>query len=133
MNIKQCIAWGVLTASLSALGACKKNADMLLPDAAPSGAVGTVAAAEPSSPAPADSSGDVAPLAPLAPLAHTLPPPVAAAKPGVAPRPATSASAPPATTALPPACAAAKVMLANGRQKEFETLKSACLASGGHL
>ena len=36
-------------------------------------------------------------------------------------------------TKNPDECDAAKVMLANGRQAEFETLKAACLAKGGHL
>lgn len=102
---------------------CKKKVDMQLPDSgAITPTVKTTAAAETATPA---APTDDPPLATLAPT-KAPPMPVYTAKPAGS---NTAAAAGP----QPPECDAAKVMLANGRQKEFETLKAACLSKGGKL
>ena len=77
----------------------------------------------------------------LAPLNTTKPPPyippVTHKDAAVATHPTvpttTTATETPQPPKNPDECDAAKVMLANGRQAEFDTLKQACLAKGGHL
>ena len=119
------------------LGGCKKKVDMIVPDsgttatAAPS-ASATTATADSSSAAP--SSDDLAPLASLNPTKPAPPVVGVAAKPhasGSAAAVPTGAATPPA--GAPPECAAALVMQKAGRQKEYDTLKGACLAKGGKL
>lgn len=114
--------WLLVALVIAAVG-CKKKVDMILPD---SGAATTTTAAKTADPTPSASAGadDTAP--PLATLAPTKAPPVVVAKPAGSGKPA-------AGGANPPECDAAKVMLANGRQKEYESLKAACLSKGGKL
>ena len=107
------IAWGVC--------ACKKDADMLLPDA------GSPVAVQPATPVAETAVAPPAEVQPLAPLTPAVAV-VRAAPTKPAPIDASASAAP-----LPPQCAAANVMLANGRPKEFEVLKAACIAKGGHL
>lgn len=101
---------------------CKKKVDMVIPDAG----VTTAATIKPTAPATV-AADDTAP--PLATLAPTKPPPM----PVVTIKPAGSNAASTPSGVNPPECDAAKVMLANGRQAEYDTLKKACLSKGGKL
>lgn len=117
--------------ALIAIASCKRKVDMTLPDsgAAITALPATSAAAAADAPS-ASAAADDAPLAPLAP-AKSAPPVTVGATPKPHGSGATATTTP--NGASPPECAAAKVMLANGRQKEFETLKASCVAKGGHL
>ncbi len=110
----------VVSLALASSAGCKKQVDMVLPD---SGATTTTT----KTPTTVATDDTPPPLATLAPT-KAPPMPVFTSKPSGSNAAATTPSG-----ANPPECDAAKVMLANGRQAEYETLKQACIGKGGKL
>ncbi len=121
MRIKTII---VVSLALASSAGCKKQVDMVLPD---SGATTTAATTTTKTPTTVATDDTPPPLATLAPT-KAPPMPVFTSKPAGSNAAATTPSG-----ANPPECDAAKVMLANGRQAEYETLKQACIGKGGKL